>query len=445
VYKKPVASSEFTIRTPPTIFEKWCMNQITAFFLKKLQSDSIELLLPDRSRLILGAPQVTPQYSIVVRDYRFFSRLLLSGDIGLGESYTNGEWDADDIPGFMTLFIRHFVKFEKQTFFLSTLFYLYHRLLNYWRKNSITGSRKNIQAHYDLSNEMFQQFLDETMTYSCAVFQSPEQSLTEAQRNKLQKIIQKARIEPHHHVLEIGTGWGSFAIEVVRQTGCRVTTVTISKAQFQLAQEHVAQAGLEDNIEIKLCDYRLLEGRYDRLISIEMIEAVGHKYLPEYFKTCERLLKPNGIMVLQVITVLDQLYDRFRIGFDWTRKHIFPGGHLPSLQAMSNILTNHTQFMIENLENIGPHYIQTLAQWQQNFLEAEQNIRALGFDEEFCRKWNFYFGLCQAAFSTGYLNDLQLVLTRPGEFTRPDEFIRPGESVKINTYRHTLHENSRRI
>ena len=415
MYKKPVASSEFTAHTrAPTVFEKWCLKQITTFFSKKLPADSIELILPDQSRLIWGASQATPKHSIVVRDYRFFSRLLLAGDMGLGESYTSGEWDTDDIPGLIALFIRHFVKHERQRFSLTTFFSLYH---GFRRKNSITGSRKNIQAHYDLSNEMFQQFLDETMTYSCAVFQSPEQSLADAQRNKLQKIIRKARIEPHHHILEIGTGWGSFAIEAVRQTGCRVTTVTISEEQVQLAQEHVTRAGLEDKIEIKLCDYRLLEGRYDRLISIEMIEAVGHKYLPEYFQTCERLLKPDGIMVLQVITILDQLHDPHRIGFDWIRKHIFPGGHLPSLQTMSDILTNYTQFIVEDLENIGPHYIQTLAQWQQNFLEAEPNIRALGFDEKFCRKWTYYFGYCQAAFSTRFVNDLQLVLTRPGEVT----------------------------
>jgi cyclopropane-fatty-acyl-phospholipid synthase len=260
---------------------------------------------------------------------------------------------------------------------------------------------------------MFQQFLDKTMTYSCAVFQSPQQSLSEAQQNKLQKIIDKARLEPHHHVLEIGTGWGSFAIKAVQQTGCRVTTITISEAQFNLARERIAQAGLADKIEVKLCDYRTLAGQYDRLVSIEMIEAVGHKYLPEYFKTCDRLLKPNGIMVLQVITILDQFYDRYRIGFDWMRKHIFPAGHLPSLQTMSHILTHHTHLMIEDLENIGPHYIETLARWEQNFRQAEPNIRNLGFDEEFFRKWVFYFGFCQAAFATRYVNDLQLVLTRP--------------------------------
>jgi cyclopropane-fatty-acyl-phospholipid synthase len=389
------------------------MKQIETFFLKKLPDDSVELRLPDRSRLILGAPQVATGYTLLVRDYRFFSRLLLSGDIGLGESYTNGEWDTTDIAGFMTLFIRNFVKFEDQRFSLSLIYHFYHRLLNYWRKNSLIGSRKNIQAHYDLSNEMFQQFLDKTMTYSCAVFQSPQQSLSEAQQNKLQKIIDKARLEPHHHVLEIGTGWGSFAIKAVQQTGCRVTTITISEAQFHLARERIAQAGLADKIEVKLCDYRTLEGQYDRLVSIEMIEAVGHKYLPEYFKTCDRLLKPNGIMVLQVITILDQFYDRYRIGFDWMRKHIFPGGHLPSLQTMSHILTHHTHLMIEDLENIGPHYIETLARWEQNFRQAEPNIRNLSFDEEFFRKWVFYFGFCQAAFATRYVNNLQLVLTRP--------------------------------
>lgn len=413
VYKKPIATSDFTIRTAPaTGFQRWCMNQIIAFS-KQLKLGSIELILPDQSRTILGAPQATPRHQIVVRDYRFFSRVLLSGDIGLGESYTNGEWDTDDIPGLVSLFIKNIDSLGQQRFSLSFFTGLYHRFLHRQRKNSVTGSQKNIQTHYDLSNQMYRQFLDETMTYSAAVFQSPEQSLAEAQRNKLQKIIQKARIKSDHHVLEIGSGWGSFAIEAVRQTGCRVTSITISEAQFQLAQERIAQAGLDDKIELKLCDYRSLEGQYDRLVSIEMIEAVGHDYLPEYFKTCQRLLKPNGIMVLQAIIIPDQRYKRYRKDFDWIRKHIFPGGHLPSLQAISNVLTNHTQFVIEDLENIGPHYALTLAQWRQRFLKAEQNIRALGFDQEFCRKWLFYFGFCEAAFSTRYLNDLQLVLTQP--------------------------------
>ncbi|MEM7346058.1 MAG: cyclopropane-fatty-acyl-phospholipid synthase family protein, partial [Chloroflexota bacterium] len=343
----------------------------------------------------------------------FFSRVALSGDIGLGESYMTGEWEVDDLPGFIGLIVENLSVLPEIPSFLNVFTEIYHKALHRRRKNSEQGSQENIQAHYDLSNQMYQQFLDETMTYSSAVFETPDQSLEAAQRHKLQKIIKKARITADHHILEIGSGWGSFSIEAVQQTGCRVTTVTISEAQYQLAKQRIEAAGLSDRIDIKLCDYRRLEGQFDRIVSIEMIEAVGHDFLPDYFKTCDRLLKPNGLMVLQAITISDQRYDGYRKSSDWIRKHIFPGGHLPSLNAISEALTRHTSLIVEDLENIGPHYAPTLARWRDRFLASEGSIRTLGFDDTFCRKWLFYFAFCEAAFSKRYLNNLHLVLTRP--------------------------------
>ncbi len=412
VYKKPIATSNYTIRVAtPTRFQGFVLQQIIKYG-QVLQHGSIEMILPDQEKFILGDPKHGPQYRLLVRDYAFFSRLGLAGEIGFGEAYMAGEWDVDDLPGFLGLLIANAGIMSKQPSIALFFTKIYHYILHRSRKNSKAGSKENIQAHYDLSNQMYQLFLDESLTYSAAVFESPEQSLEAAQRHKLQKIIKKARLKADHQVLEIGSGWGSFAIEAVQQTGCRVTTVTLSEAQYQLAQERIAAAGLKGRIEIKLCDYRRLEGQFDRVVSIEMIEAVGHDFLPDYFKTCDRLLKPQGIMVLQAITFRDQDYDSYHKNIDWIRKHIFPGGHLPSLTAISMALTKHTTLMIDDLENIGPHYAPTLAHWHKRFMAAESTIRTLGFDEEFYRKWVFYFASCEAAFARRYLNNLQLVLTR---------------------------------
>jgi cyclopropane-fatty-acyl-phospholipid synthase len=248
----------------------------------KITYGSLEVILPDQTRHILGRPEALPRHRLMVHDYQFFPRIITSGDIGLGESYTAGEWEADDLPGLLQLLLLNRANInDGRVAWAASLKNGYHRWLHRRRKNTESGSRKNIQAHYDLSNAMYQQFLDETMTYSSAYFATPDTPLAEAQRRKLGMIIEKAKIEPHHHVLEIGSGWGSFAIEAVRQTGCRVTTVTISQAQYQLAQQRIAEAGLTDKIDLQLCDYRHLTGQFDRIVSIEMIEAVGHDYLPD--------------------------------------------------------------------------------------------------------------------------------------------------------------------
>ncbi|GAB4443235.1 MAG: hypothetical protein Kow0031_25430 [Anaerolineae bacterium] len=414
VYKKPIATSDFTLRKAAiSRRQKWAM-ELVFKLSERMTYGSLEITLPDRTTRVLGRPGAMPRQRIQIHDYAFFPRVVTAGDIGMGESYMAGEWDSDDLPGLLQLLLHNTVGLADSRFaFTSSLKSAYHRWLHRRRKNTVGNSKKNIQAHYDLSNDMYRQFLDETMTYSSAFFSRPDEALAEAQRNKLRLMVQKARIEPHHHVLEIGSGWGSFAIEAVRQTGCRVTTVTISEAQYELARERIEAAGLSDRIDLRLCDYRKLEGQFDRIVSIEMIEAVGHEFLPEYFATADRLLKPDGLFVLQAITIPDQQYDRYRKNFDWIRKHIFPGGHLPSLSAISRVLTEHTDFVIDNVQNIGPHYALTLARWRERFLKNEAAVRQLGFDREFRRKWVFYFAYCEAGFAANYLGTLQLVLTRP--------------------------------
>ncbi|MDX9755210.1 MAG: cyclopropane-fatty-acyl-phospholipid synthase family protein, partial [bacterium] len=235
----------------------------------------------------------------------------------------------------------------------------------------------------------------------------------DAQKNKLRTVILKARNQASDHVLEIGSGWGGFAMEAVRQTGCRVTTLTLSTEQKALAEQRIAEAGLADRIEVKLCDYRHMQGQFDKIISIEMIEAVGHEFLGAYFQQLDRLLKPDGLVVIQAITIPDQRYDLYRKEGDWLQKYIFPGAVVPSLQALVNAMTRHSSLMVESLENIGPHYAPTLAAWRERLHTHKDAILALGFDTRFFRMWNYYFSYCEAGFATRTLNDLHLVLTRP--------------------------------
>jgi cyclopropane-fatty-acyl-phospholipid synthase len=412
VYDKPIPASSMTIRkAPATLLQRWCMKQVLYTF-EKLENGCLILHLPDGSQREFGNPQKGPTYCVEVKDYKLFTRAVFSGDIGLGESYMAGEWDVDDLVGLTKLFISDVSNVERRAATLEFLKKHYHRYQYRRSKNSVEGSRKNIAAHYDLSNDFYKTFLDETMMYSCAVYDSPSQSLSEAQRNKMQRIIEKADIQSHHHVLELGSGWGGFAIEVAREIGCRVTTVTISKAQFELAKQRIEDAGLEDKIDLLLSDYRQLEGQYDRIVSIEMLEAVGKEYLPTFFRKCEQLLKPHGKAVIQTISVPDHVYDLYSKSYDWIQKHIFPGGHLPSLNALSNVITKHTKLHMDHAENIGPHYAPTLCAWRRNFLKAWGQIQPMGFDEVFKRKWNFYLASCEAGFATQYLSNHQFVLRK---------------------------------
>ncbi|MBN2704042.1 MAG: class I SAM-dependent methyltransferase, partial [Pontiellaceae bacterium] len=269
-------------------------------------------------------------------------------------------------------------------------------------------------AHYDLGNDFYQLFLDnETMMYSAALFQSPEESLPLAQKRKIHRLAELADIREDHHVLEIGCGWGGFAIETAKQTGCRVTGITISEEQYKFAKKRVAQEGLENRVSIELCDYRDLQGRFDRIVSIEMLEAVGHAFYGTFFSTCDRLLNPGGRVALQVITIPDQRYDGYRANPDWIQKHIFPGGMLPSLTELSKAMTQHSAFTVEHLDNIGVYYAETLRRWRSAFEAKREELLQLGYDETFQRKWIYYLCYCEAGFQTRFTNNLHLVLTRP--------------------------------
>jgi cyclopropane-fatty-acyl-phospholipid synthase len=412
-HSKPNPDHKMTIRyEKPTWFRKQCMRIVLGLF-SKIKMGKLEVELPDGSCEIFGNDDDC-KAQIKIHHYRFFSRLVLDSGIGLGEGYVVGEWDTDDPANVLNLLIKNKAELEGGNTVLSSFKDWLHNMRHKGRQNTISGSKKNIQEHYDLSNDFFKTFLDESMTYSSGVFYDEEDTLAEAQQNKLQLILEKARIDKNHHVLEIGCGWGSFAIKAVKATGCRMTCLTLSEEQHKWARERVEKEGLSDLIEIKLCDYRHIEGSFDRIVSIEMLEAVGHENLPSFFSTCDTLLKSDGLAVIQTITIPDQRYQSYLKGCDFIQKHIFPGGHLPSLEVLTKVLSKHTSFFIEDLENIGYDYAKTLRLWKEAFLKEIKAVEALGFDEMFCRKWEYYLAYCEAAFENRYLNDLHIVLTRVG-------------------------------
>lgn len=396
-----------------TSFEQKCLNLLDKH-LKNITWGHLVIQLPDGTENHYG--DASPEKRIIVNRYRFFSRLVLGGNIGLGETWTDHDWDSPDLTGVLELFIHNIAALKKSGLSAAIAKRVVNAVGHAKNKNTKEGSRRNIHAHYDLGNDFYSLFLDhETMMYSSAVFQSSEESLADAQHNKIHRLIELADIRQEHHVLEIGCGWGGFAIETARKTGCRVTGITISEEQFIYAKDKVAEEGLEGRIEIVMIDYRDLQGQFDRIVSIEMLEAVGHAYYGTYFETCDRLLKPDGKVVLQVITIPDQRYDAYRSNPDWIQKHIFPGGMLPSLTELSKAMSRHSTFTVEHLSNIGVDYAETLRRWRTAFEEKTEELLQLGYDETFQRKWLFYLCYCEAGFQTRFTNNLHLLLTRPTE------------------------------
>lgn len=313
----------------------------------------------------------------------------------------------------MDLMLNATLSHTVRTPWCSALMKVFYLTWHFRNKNTVAQAQKNITQHYDLSNAMYSLFLDETLTYSCALFNHEDNTLEDAQIRKIDQILEKACLSKHHRLLEIGTGWGKLAIRAATLYGCRVTSITLSEEQQRFAQQRIAQAGLSDRIDVLLCDYRHVTGQYDRIISVEMLEAVGKAYYPEFFRGCDRLLKQNGMLILQTITIPDQRYEAYSKTTDWMRLFIFPGGLLPSLTVLTKTLTKHTSLVVKHIESIGPHYALTLARWKQRFLANRENILKLGFSESFVRRWEYYFSYCQVGFAQHYIDDLQIVLTRP--------------------------------
>jgi len=350
--------------------------------------------------------------TVLVHRDRFFRRALLGGDVALGESWMDGDWSSPDLVAVVRLAVRNLARLEKSHRLLSAFSRAFDALRHRFRENSIAGSRRNIRAHYDLSNEFFRLFLDRNMMYSCAYFEAADDSLEAAQFQKLDRICRKLRLGPEDHVLEIGTGWGGFAEHAVRHHGCRVTTTTISQRQYEYARERFAAMPEGERIELLQEDYRNLRGSYDKIVSIEMFEAVGLRYYDEFFRACDRLLRPNGSMLMQTITINEQSFPAYRRRSDWIQKCIFPGSELASVSEILRSLARATSLGLYHAENIGTHYARTLAAWREQFHSAVDEVRALGFDDRFIRMWDYYLAYCEGAFRERHIGDFQLLLSK---------------------------------
>jgi cyclopropane-fatty-acyl-phospholipid synthase len=379
--------------------------------LTRIHAGSLTVVLPDGSREVFGDPSSAERGELHVHDSSAFVRMLVGGETGGGEAYMDGLWSSPDLAALLRV-----AALNRDALALSAGWWripaqlrrtFAHRL----RRNTRHQSRRNIAAHYDLGNDLYRLFLDETMTYSSAVFASPEQSLADAQRNKYRLIAEGAGLTRRDHVLEIGTGWGGFALYAAGEIGCRVTSITISREQHDLARERVRAAGLEDLVDIQLRDYRDITGTYDAIVSIEMLEAVGAEYFDTFFRTCDAALEPGGRMSIQSITFPDAAYETQRRGANWIQTYIFPGGLCPSLAVIEQA-THDTRLLIRSVADIAPHYARTLRTWRSRFIDQLEAVRQMGYDDRFIRMWEYYLALSEAGFATGISQDLQIVFEK---------------------------------
>ncbi|MDO9050379.1 MAG: cyclopropane-fatty-acyl-phospholipid synthase family protein [Methylotenera sp.] len=350
---------------------------------------------------------------IYVHDPRFYGEIAFGGSIGAGEAYMLGYWSADNLTNVIRLMCINQPVMDNLEGGYQWLTKPIMRLLHWLNSNTTEGSRKNIAAHYDLGNDMFQLFLDPTMMYSSAMFNGDTKTLQQASELKLKTICDKLDLKPTDHVLEIGTGWGGFSIYAAKNYGCKITTTTISEQQYHLAKKRVEAAGVSDKITLLLDDYRHLSGQYDKLVSIEMIEAVGYQFYDTYFAKLSSLLKPEGLALIQAITIADQRYESAKKSVDFIQRYIFPGSCIPSNTAMLNSVTNMTDMRLIDLKDIGPHYATTLRMWRENFFSNLDHVRKLGYSEEFIKMWTFYFCYCEGGFEERALGDVHLLLAKP--------------------------------
>jgi cyclopropane-fatty-acyl-phospholipid synthase len=358
-----------------------------------------------------------PDFGLAVRlevlDPQFWADAAFGGTVGVGESYLHGRWRASDLTALVRLMLRNRAVMNGLEGGLALVAEPVRRLLHFANRNSRRGSARNIAAHYDLGNDFFRLFLDPTMAYSCALYPSEASTLHEAQLAKFDVICRKLALQPGQQLLEIGTGWGGLALHAARHYGCRVTTTTISREQHAHAREAVCAAGLAGRITLLLEDYRDLRGRFDALVSVEMVEAVGHRYLDTYFAACSRLLAPHGVMLLQAITLQDQFYERALRSVDFIQRYVFPGSFIPSVTAIVDAVRRATDMKLFHLEDIGPHYARTLRDWRANFTAQLAAVRALGYPEQFVRLWEFYLCYCEGGFMERQLGDVHMLLAKP--------------------------------
>jgi cyclopropane-fatty-acyl-phospholipid synthase len=401
-------------RAPMSPVQTWCKNVLFSMFEKlkfgRLKIENFGKLyefgdLQDGSFIAAD---------VAIHDPRFYVDVLFKGSLGAAESYMKGYWSTKNLTDVVRLFVANADLLNRQmdsgwSRATAPLMQIYHWL----RKNTTSGSKKNIAAHYDLSNDFFGLFLDRTMGYSCGIFEKENCSLHDAQVTKFDCICKKLNLTSQDHVVEIGGGWGGFAIHAAQNYGCRVTTTTISENQFQYMQSLVAEHGMNDQVTVLLQDYRKLSGSFDKLVSIEMIEAVGHHFLDTFFYCCSNLLKPNGLMALQAITIPDHEFTRHKNSVDFIKRYIFPGSCIPSVAAIKKSIARKTDLRLIHFEDITPHYATTLRIWRQRFFANLDRVKEMGFSESFIRMWEFYLASCEGSFQEGYNGDVQMIFARP--------------------------------
>lgn len=393
---------------------------IVVNLLQKMPLGTLNLTLHTGEVLTIGNG-VGLKANVTIHNADFYSKCVMYGDIGFGEAYVDGDWSTDDITGVISWFLYNVenapsVSGGKTGLWVANILKFFNKIYHASRANSVSGSKKNISEHYDLNNDFFKLFLDPTMTYSSAYFTSPDMSLEDAQYQKYDRLCKQLRLTSTDHVLEIGSGWGGNSIHIAKNYGCKVTTVTISEEQYKYAKERIENEGLSNQITILLEDYRNIEGQFDKIVSIEMLEAVGHKFLDVYFKKCHDLMKKDGILAMQVITSPDSRYDQLRKSVDWIQKHIFPGSLLPSVAAINGSINRTGTMTMIDLKDMGLDYAKTLELWRVDFNKALKEVKELGFNDKFIRKWNYYLSYCEAAFATRNINVMQLVYSRPNNF-----------------------------
>jgi cyclopropane-fatty-acyl-phospholipid synthase len=411
-------STAVSITTKPGFFEKIVISQ-----LSKMQLGTLNLALPGGQQITIGNGEGHVVADMEIKDPVFFKRCVFYGDIGFGESYVDGDWDTTDITAVIKWFLLNVdnaptISGSGANSIILNIFKTFNKLYHSKRANSILGSKKNISEHYDLNNNFFALFLDPTMTYSSAYFEQENLTLEQAQLAKYDRLCREMKLQPTDHVLEIGSGWGGNAIYIAKNYGCSVTSLTISEEQFKLASERVEKENLAHKVLVVLKDYRLMEGQFDKIVSIEMLEAVGAEFYNDYFKKCSSLLKKNGTFALQVITCPDSRFESLKNGVDWIQKHIFPGSLLPSVAAINKAINEVCELTLVDLKDMGMDYACTLKLWYHEFNKKSNEVKQLGFDDFFIRKWNYYLCYCEAAFAMRNINVMQLVYTRPNNTSR---------------------------
>ncbi len=389
--------------------------------LTGMKHGHVRLTLPSGEAIDLGDPSSEPKVSLRVLKDDFFRKSMLYGDVGFAESYMDGDWETENLPLLLKVMLQNLqdlpLSGSRRRFVGVNLLKAINRAAHLLRRNSITGSRKNISEHYDLSNDFYGVWLDPSMTYSSAFFARENMTLEEAQTEKYDRLCRKLQLKEGEHLLEIGSGWGGMAVHAAKHYGVRVTTITISREQHAYAVERVRAAGLGDRVEVRYQDYRTLDGRFDKAVSIEMLEAVGHEYLRDFFEVCQRVLRPHGLLALQVITSPDSRYNEYRKSIDFIQKHIFPGALLPSVGAMIQAVNRTGEMHLHHFEEFGRDYARTLATWRKGFNASLRRIRELGFDDTFIRKWNYYLSYCEAGFAMRNISVVQMLFTRPNNLS----------------------------